>query len=67
MFSKLAPHHAAIPQILYIILAILPLGWLGMGLNDEFTGIEWVLSLILYILMWLPGLIYTLIMMGKYY
>lgn len=63
----LMPSKEAIPQILYIILAIFPLGWLGMGLNDNFTGSDWLISLILYLLMWLPGFIYTLIKMNKYY
>jgi len=58
---------AAIPQVLYIILAIFPLGWLGMGINDNFEGYNWLISLLLYILGWLPGLIYTLIMMKDYY
>lgn len=58
---------AAIPQILYVILAILPLGWLGMGINDNWSGSDWVISLVLYILFWLPGLIFTLVKMNKYY
>jgi len=59
--------HAVIPQILYIILAILPLGWLAMGINDNFQPWDWVISLILYCILWLPGIIYTLIKMNKYY
>ena len=58
---------AAISKGAYIILAILGLGWLGMGLNDNFEGFDWILSLILYIIFYIPGLIYTLIMMGNYY
>ncbi len=58
---------AEIPKLLYIILAIFPLGWLGMGINDNFEGWDWIISLLLYILGWLPGIIYTLIMMKKYY
>ena len=58
---------AKIEQIVYIILAILPLGWLGMGLNDNFQGYDWLISLVLYLVLWLPGIIYTLIMMPKYY
>jgi len=67
LFHKLLKPAAAVPQILYIILAIFPLGWLAMGLNDNFKGNDWLISLVLYILGWLPGIIYTLIMMKKYY
>lgn len=58
---------AAMPAILYIILAIFALGWLAMGINDNFGDYDWLISLLLYILFYIPGLIYTLIMMGKYY
>ena len=58
---------AAISKIGYIILAIFFLGWLGIGLIDNFEGYSWLLSLLLYILFWLPGFVYTLFMMHKYY
>ena len=58
---------AEVPQLLYIILAILPLGWLAMGINDDWSGNDWWISLILYILGWLPGFIFTLIKMSNYY
>ena len=58
---------AAIPMAAYIILCIFALGWLAIGLNDNFSGFSWILSLILYILFYLPGLLYSLIMMGNYY
>jgi uncharacterized membrane protein YqaE (UPF0057 family) len=51
----------------YVVLAIVFFGWLAMGLNDDFEGFDWLISLLLYILGWLPGVIYTLIMMKKYY
>lgn len=51
----------------YVLLAIIGFGWLAMGLNDDFEGFDWLISLLLYILGWLPGVIYTLIMMKKYY
>ena len=57
----------AIPKWLYIVLAIFGLGWLGMGINDNFNGSDWLISLLLYILLWLPGFIYTLIKMSNYY
>lgn len=52
---------------IYILLALLGLGWLGMGLNDDFGGSDWIISLVLYLLFFLPGFIYTLIKMKKYY
>ncbi len=58
---------APISQIGYIILSIFALGWLAMGINDSFHGFDWVLSLILYIIFYLPGLIYSIVMMSKYY
>jgi hypothetical protein len=68
IFNKIEKvKEAAIPKIAYIILAIVGLGWLGMGLNDNFEGFDWILSLILYLIFYFPGLIYTLIMMGNYY
>jgi hypothetical protein len=36
-------------------------------LNDDFGGSDWVISLVLYLLFFLPGFIYTLIKMKKYY
>ncbi len=58
---------AEIPKVIYIVLAIIGFGWLGMGINDNFKDWDWVISLILSILFWLPGLIYSLVKMKKYY
>ncbi|MCW3122025.1 MAG: hypothetical protein JWQ38_1517 [Flavipsychrobacter sp.] len=58
---------AAISQAAYIILSIFWLGWLAIGLNDDFEGTSWLIALLLYILFYLPGLIYSLIVMGDYY
>ena len=52
---------------LYILLAILCFGWLGMGILDDFEGENWIIGLLLYCLGGLPGLIYTLIKMKDYY
>ena len=52
---------------LYIVLAIIGLGWLAMGLLDNWSGSDWIISLVLYFLFFIPGLIYTLIKMNKYY
>ena len=56
-----------ISQVGYIVLAILGLGWLAMGINDNFQGYDWLISLLLYLIFYLPGLIFTLIMMSNYY
>ncbi len=58
---------AEISKALYVVLAIIGFGWLGMGINDNFEDWDWVLSLVLYIIFYLPGLIYTLVKMKKYY
>jgi hypothetical protein len=67
LFHTIARHKAEISQALYIVLSIFWLGWLAMGINDDFQGYEWVLCLVLYCLFWLPGFIYSLIKMGDYY
>ena len=51
----------------YILLAIIGLGFIGMGINDHWSGSDWVICLVLSLLFWLPGLIYALIKMKKYY
>lgn len=58
---------ADIPKGLYIVLAIFGLGWLAMGLLDDWTGNDWWINLILTFLCWLPGLIHALVKMKKYY
>lgn len=58
---------AEIPKGVYILLAIVGLGWLGIGLLTDFTGNEWWISLLLYFLFFLPGLIYTLVVMKNFY
>jgi uncharacterized membrane protein YqaE (UPF0057 family) len=67
ILGRLASKAAAVPEIVYIILAIIGFGWLAMGINDGFSGWPWIISLILYLLFYIPGLIYTLIKMGDYY
>jgi uncharacterized membrane protein YqaE (UPF0057 family) len=56
-----------IPQILYIVLAFFALGWVAMGVMDNWKGSTWVVNLILTLLFWLPGFIHALIVMGRYY
>lgn len=68
LFNKIATkvQQATISKEVYIILAIFALGWLGMLLNDS-SNLAWLLSLVLYIIFYFPGLIYTLIEMKNYY
>ena len=58
---------SSIPQALYIVLAIFALGWLAMGILDDFEGNNWLIGLLLTILFVIPGIIYSLIKMGDYY
>ena len=58
---------ADIPQGLYVLMSIFFLGWLAMGLMDDFEGNNWWVNLILTILCWLPGLIHALVKMKDYY
>jgi len=59
--------NSSIPQVLYIILAIIGFGWLAMGIMDNWKGNNWWINLILTFLFWLPGLIHALIVMKNYY
>jgi len=58
---------ADIPQVLYIIGAIFGFAWLLMGIMDSFEGNNWWISLLLYILFFLPGIIFAFIKMNEYY
>ena len=51
----------------YILLAILGLGWIGMGVASDWDGSEWIICLVLSALCVLPGLIYALVKMKNYY
>ena len=70
---KIAQKHIAkhaeaadIEKNIYILLAVFSLGWLAMGLLDDWTGNNWIICLVLSLL-WLPGIIYALIKMKDYY
>lgn len=65
--AKASVASAVLPKGVYIILAIFGLGWLAMGLNDDFDGDNWWIGLLLYFLFWLPGFIFTLVKMSEYY
>lgn len=66
-FLKKKAGSTSISKGLYVVLAILGLGWLAMGILDDWSGSDWIISLVLYFLFFIPGLIYTLIKMKKYY
>ena len=51
----------------YILLAIIGWGFLGIGLMSDWDGNEWIIALVLTALCWLPGVIYTLAKMKNYY
>jgi len=59
--------YADIPQGIYVLMVILGLGWLAMGLMDDFEGNNWWINLLLALLCWLPGLIHGLVKMKEYY
>lgn len=50
----------------YVICSIFFLGWLLMGLQDNWKGNNWWISLLLYLIAWLPGVIFALIKMKDY-
>jgi uncharacterized membrane protein YqaE (UPF0057 family) len=56
-----------VPQWLYVVMAIFFLGWLAIGIQSNWKGNDWWICLLLYFLFWLPGVIYALVVMNKYY
>jgi uncharacterized membrane protein YqaE (UPF0057 family) len=54
------------PTVLYVVLSILPLAWILMGVQDDWQGNNWWVNLILYIIMWLPGFIHSMVKMKEY-
>ncbi len=58
---------ADISSGVYVLLAILGLGWLAMGLLDDWSGNNWIINLVLTVLCWLPGLIHALVKKKEYY
>lgn len=70
--QKFVKHHinkpkAEIEKGLYVLLAILGLGFVGMGLNTNWSGNEWIIALVLAVLCVVPGIIYALVKMKDYY
>jgi uncharacterized membrane protein YqaE (UPF0057 family) len=58
---------SSFPKVAYIILAIVGLGFLSVGLASDWNGNDWWITLLLSFLFVLPGVIYALIVMHKYY
>jgi len=52
---------------LYILLAILGLGWFAMGMMDDWSGSDWIINFVLVALCWLPGVIHALVKKKNYY
>ncbi|MDO8368636.1 MAG: YqaE/Pmp3 family membrane protein [Saprospiraceae bacterium] len=52
---------------IYILLAIVGFPWLSVGLASDWEGNDWLYCLLLTFLCWLPGFIYALVKMKKYY
>ncbi len=67
MKKQMKKPNGNIEKGLYIVLAIFWLGFVGIGINDDWSGSEWIIALVLYLLCWLPGVIYSLIKMKNYY
>ncbi len=57
----------SLPKWAYIVLSIIALGWLAIGVKSDWSGNDWWISLLLYFCFVIPGIIYSLIVMGKYY
>lgn len=65
--KKMKKGDADISKGVYILLAIVGLGFLGIGLLSDWEGSEWVIALVLGLLCWLPGVIYSLVKMKDFY
>lgn len=65
--KKMKKGDSDISKGVYILLAIVGLGFLGIGLVSDWDGSEWIIALVLSILCWLPGVIYSLVKMKDYY
>jgi len=55
-----------ISPFLFCLMGTLWMGWLAMGIMDDWGGINWVTNMLLSIL-WLPGLLHALIKKKDYF
>lgn len=67
VIKKQRKKDSGITSGVYILLAILGLGWLAMGLLSDWEGSDWIINLVLTLLCWLPGLIHALINKKNYF
>lgn len=58
---------SGVSEGIYILAAIFGLGWLAMGIMDDWGGNNWIVNIILTALFWLPGLIHALIKKNEYF
>jgi len=56
-----------IPKGLYVVGAILGFAWILMGVMDDWEGKNWWVSLLLFVLCWLPGVIHAFVKQKEYY
>ncbi|MFK7807651.1 MAG: YqaE/Pmp3 family membrane protein [Saprospiraceae bacterium] len=64
---KKATNKKEIESGVYVLLAILGLGWFAMGMLDDWSGSDWIVNLLLTALCWLPGVIHALVKKKNYY
>lgn len=65
--SKKRAGGGGLPQWAYIVMSLLVLGWLAIGIQSNWKGNDWWISLLLYLVFILPGIIYSFVVMKKYY
>jgi uncharacterized membrane protein YqaE (UPF0057 family) len=65
--QQLNASNDGLPKWAYIVLSIIVLGWLAIGVKSDWKGNDWWISLLLYFCFILPGIIYSLVVMKKYY
>ena len=65
--NTMAAAGGTLPQWAYIVLSIIALGWLAIGVKSNWSGNDWWIALLLYFCFVIPGIIYSLIVMKKYY
>jgi hypothetical protein len=62
------PNDVEISKGIYILAAFFGLGWLAMGLLDDWSGNNWIICLVLtLVLPWIGGFIFSLIKMKDYF
>ena len=65
--KRVKADNSDIPEGLYIVGAILGFAWILMGVMDDWDGKNWWMSLLLFALCWLPGVIHAFAKKKEYY